>query len=146
MFIRKQGKTKFMYFPVTVSTAFSAGDLVAMNVGSNVLIEATATTAGNIIIGVLRHDIAATDNNYATARSVEVEVPVEKNVIWSCNEVGTGTAAAADVGTYADIDGGGEIDVDNSSYDVFFITKVNSQTDVRGILNIGPESLGVAGD
>jgi len=146
MFIRKQGKTKFMYFPVTTSTAFSEGDLVAMNVGSNLLIEATATTAGSTIIGVLRHAIAATDDDYTTARTVEVEVPVEKNVVWRCDEVGTGTAAAADVGTYADIDGGGEIDVDNSTYDIFFITKVNSQTDVRGILNIGPESLGVAGD
>ena len=146
MFIRKQGKTKFMYFPVTTSTAFSEGDLVAMNVGSNLLIEATATTAGSTIIGVLRHAIVATDDDYTTARTVEVEVPVEKNVVWRCDEVGTGTAAAADVGTYADIDGGGEIDVDNSTYDIFFITKVNSQTDVRGILNIGPESLGVAGD
>lgn len=146
MFKVIQGKTKFMWFPVTTSTAFSAGDLVAMNVGSNLLIEATATTAGNTIIGVIRHTIASTDDDYATARSVEVEVPVEKYVVWSCNSVGTGTAAAADVGTYADIDGGGEIDVDNSSYDIFFITKVVSQTDVRGILNIGPESLGVAGD
>ena len=146
MFKRVQGKTKFMYFPVTTSTAFSAGDLVAINVGHNLLIEATATTAGNVIVGVIRHTIAATDDDYATAREVEVEVPVEKNVIWSCDTVGTGTAAAADVGTYADIDGGGEIDVDNSTYDIFFVTKIVSQTDVRGILNIGPESLGVAGD
>lgn len=145
-FKRVQGKTKFMYFPVTTSTAFSAGDLVAIDVGNNLLIEATATTAGNVIVGVIRHSIAATDADYAVAREVEVEVPVEKNVVWSCSVVGTGTAAAADVGTYADIDGGGEIDVDNSTYDIFFITKVVSQTDVRGILNIGPESLGVAAD
>jgi len=152
MFKRMQGKTKFMYYPVTTSTAFSKGDLMALNVGSNLLIEATATTAGNLIVGVLTHAIAATDADYAVAREVEVEVPVEKNVVWSCDTAGTGTPAAADVGTYADIDGGGEIDVDNSSYDIFFITKVvkSSTTagasDVRGILNIGPESLGVAGD
>ena len=138
MFKRVQGKTKFMWYPVKVSTAFSEGDLVALDVGNNQLIEATPTTDKSLIIGVLRHAIASTDDDYATARDVEVEVPVEKNVVWSCDTVGTGTAAAADVGTYADLDGGGEIDVDNSSYDVFFITKVVSQTDVRGILNIGP--------
>jgi len=52
MFKRVQGKTKFMWYPVTTSTAFSKGDLVAMNVGSNLLIEATSTTAGNIILGL----------------------------------------------------------------------------------------------
>jgi|GEM_PF-1326608 len=146
MFKRIQGKTKFMWYPVTVSTVFAEGDLVAMDVGTGTIIVATATTPGATILGVIRHAIAATDDNYATARSVEVEVPVEKNVIFSCNEVGTGTAAAADLCTYADIDDGGSIDVDNSTYDIFFITKVVSQTDVRGILNIGPESLGVSAD
>ena len=152
MFKRIQGKTKFMYYPMTTSTEVDEGDLMALNVGSNLLIEATNTTAGNIMVGVITHTIATTDSDYATAREVEVEVPVEKNVIWSCDTAGTGTPAAADVGTYADIDGGGEVDVDNSSYDIFFITRiaVSSTTagaaDIRGILNIGPESLGVAGD
>ena len=146
MFKRIQGKTKFMWYPVTVSTVFAEGDLVAMDVGTGTLIVATATTAGDTIVGVIRHSIAATDDNYADARSVEVEAPVEKNVIFSCNEVGTGTASDADLCTYADIDDGGSIDVDNSTYDIFFITKVVSQTDVRGILNIGPESLGVSAD
>ena len=145
-FKKVQGKTKFMWFPVTPSTVLTKGDLVAMNVGSNLLIEATATTNNSIIIGTIRHSIAATDDNYAVARNVEVEVPVDKNVVWSCDEVGTGTAAAADVGTYADITGGGEINVDASTYDVFFITKVVSQTDVRGVLNIGPECLGTIAD
>jgi len=145
-FRRVKGKTKFVWFPVTTSTALTAGDLVALNVGSNLLIEATATTNNSIIVGVLRHTIAATDADYAVARNVEVEVPVEKNVVWTCNEVGTGTAAAADVGTYADITGGGEINVDASTYDVFFITEYNSQTDVKGIFNIGPECLGTIAD
>lgn len=146
MFYRKQGKTKYIWLPVTTSTAFEEGDLVAWNVGSNLLIEATSTTNNSIIVGVIRHAIASTDDDYATARNVEVEVPVEKWVIWVCDTVGTGTAAAADVGTYADLDGGGEIDVDASSYDVFHITKVVSQTDVQGVLNIGPECLGTIAD
>ena len=146
MFKKTQGKTKFMYYPVTVSTTFSEGGLVSQDVGTGTLIETTNTSAGATALGVIRHAITATDDNFATARSVEVEVPVEKNVIWSCDTVGTGTAAAADLCTYADIDDNLSIDVDNSSYDIFFITAVVSQTDVRGILNIGPESLGVAGD
>jgi len=152
MFKKMQGKTKFMYYPVTVSTTFSEGGLVSQDVGTGTLIETTATSAGATCLGVIRHAITASDDNYATARSVEVEVPVEKNVIWKCTTVGTGTAAAADLGTYADIDDNLSIDVDNSTYDIFFITAVVTASatagaaDVRGILNIGPESLGVAGD
>ena len=142
MFKVMQGKTKFMWYPVTVSTTFSKGGLVAQNVGTGTIIEATATTAGAVTLGVIRHAITATDDDYADAREVEVEVPVEKNVIWKCNVVGTGTAAT-DLNTYADIDDNLSIDVDNSTYDIFFITAVVSQTDVRGILNIGPECLGV---
>lgn len=146
MFTRVQGKTKFMWYPVTASAEYAEGDLMVMNVGSNVIKEYTAADDNSICVGVLRHTIASTDDDYATARQVEVEVPVEKNVVWKCNEVGTGTAAAADVGTYADLDNGGAIDVDNSSDDMFFITKVISQTDVRGIFNIGPECLGTIAD
>jgi hypothetical protein len=144
MFKRVRGKTKFMWLPVTVSTAFSEGDLVAWNTSAGTLIEATSTTAGNLIMGVLRHAIASTDDNYATARTVEVEVPVEKYVEWIA-DVGTGTpSATTDLGIYHDIDGGGEIDVDASSKDIFFATRYVDSTHMIGILNIGPESLGVA--
>lgn len=146
MFKRVQGKTKFMYFPMTTSTVAAEGALMVMNVGSNLITPYTAADDNSIAIGVLRHAIAATDDDYATARSVEVEVPVEKWVIWKCNSVGTGTAAAADVGTYADLDDSVSIDVDNSADDIFFITKYISATNVQGVLNIGPECLGTIAD
>ena len=146
-FRKVQGKTKFMHLPVTISTEFTAGDLVAWNTSAGTLIEATATTAGPIIVGVIRHTIATTDADYAVARTVEVEVPVEKNVIWECDSIGTGTiSATADLGIYHDIDGGGELDVTNSTYDIFQATKYISASKIQGILNIGPESLNVAGD
>jgi len=146
MFTRVQGKTKFMWYPMTTSTVAADGALMVMNVGSNIITPYTAGDDNSITLGVLRHAIAATDADYAVARNVEVEVPVEKNVVWKCNSVGTGTAAAADVGTYADLDDSVSIDVDNSADDMFFITQYISQTDVRGIFNIGPECLGTIAD
>jgi len=152
MFRLHRGKTKFMWFPVTASTAFSEGDIVYWNVGSNALLEGADGINNSVMVGVIRHAIASTDDDYADTRNVEVEVPVEKWVEWSCDTVGTGTVAAADVGTYADIDGGGEIDVDNSTYDVFYITRVVTSSttagaaEVHGVLNIGPECLGTIGD
>jgi len=123
-----------------------------MYLSGNEMKEATATTAGNVIIGVLRHTVSSTDDDYADTRLAEVEVPVGKNVIWKCDTIGTGTAAAADVGVYHDLDGGGELDVNATTYDIFFMTEMRTASatagaaDVRGILNIGPESLGVVGD
>jgi len=146
MFKKIKGKTKFIYFPMTTSTVAAEGALMVMTVGSNVITPYTAGDDNSITIGVLRHAIAATDADYAVARNVEVEVPVEKWVIWKCTEVGTGTAAAADVGTYADLDDSVSVDVNNSDDDMFFITQVVSQTDVRGVLNIGPECLGTIAD
>ena len=142
MFIRKQGKTKFMYFPVTVSTAFAAGSVVAFASGQ--LIPATNTTAGSSCIGVIRHAIASTDDDYATARLVEVEVPVEKNVVWEAS-VNDGTLATTSVGLYFDLttdDDGSGVDQSASLLDVVFCTKFLSTALGHFVLNIGPESLG----
>jgi len=139
MFVRKQGKTKFMYLPVTVSTTFSEGGLVSLD--SGYLIETTSTTAGTSTIGVIRHAITAADDDYATARSVEVEVPVEKNVIWTAGV--TSGLVAADVGLYQDLTSNLIVNRAASTYDIVMCTKVLSTTKGEFILNIGPESLGV---
>ena len=135
-----------MYYPMTTAEAVAAGTVMVMNVTSNLITAYTAGDDNSIVVGVIRHAITSASDEYTTLANVEVEVPVEKWVLWSCNEVGTGTAAAADVGTYADLDDGISIDVDNSADDMFFITNVISQTDVRGVLNMGPECLGTIGD
>lgn len=82
----RRGKTKFVYLPVTTSTALTVDSLVTFT--SGLLVAATATTATADLIGVIRHAIASTDTDYATARLVEVEVPVERFTEW---EITTGT-------------------------------------------------------
>ena len=98
-FIRNSGKTKFVWLPVTTSTTFTAGDLVTFS--SGLLVEATSSTAAGDIIGVIRHTIAATDSDYATARSVEVEVPVERYTTWEAAV--TSGLVAGDIGTECDL-------------------------------------------
>lgn len=146
MFRKIQGKTKLMWYPMTTSETAVAGTVMIMTVTSNLITAYTAGDDNSIVVGVLRHAITSDSPEYTTLARVEVEVPVDKNVIWTCDEVGTGTAEAADVGTYADLDDGVSIDVDNSADDMFFITHYISQTDVRGVLNMGPECLGTIGD
>lgn len=138
MFIRKRGKTKFMWLPVTVSTTFSEGGLVAWS--SGYLIEATSSTAGSSIVGVIRHAIAATDDDYATHRMVEVEVPVEKNVEWEADV--TATLVVADRGLYCDLTSNLVVNRAASTLDIVQVTRYISTTKADVILNIGPESLG----
>lgn len=139
MFIRRQGKTKLMWFPVTASTAIAAGSLVAFSSGK--LVPATNTVDSFSIIGVIRHAIAATDSDYADERLVEVEVPVEKNVVWEA-DVKVGTLVATSVGLYFDLttaDDGSGIDQSASSLDIALCTKYISATKGLFILNIGAD-------
>lgn len=132
-FKRKRGKTKFLWLPVTVSTTFSEGGLVALSSGQ--LIEATATSAAETIIGVIRHGIAATDADYAVARLVEVEVPTELNVIWEADV--TATLATTDVGTFCDITDNLTVNRDASTYDIAMCTRFLTTTKGEFVLNIG---------
>lgn len=133
---RKSGKTKFVWLPVTVSTALSVDSLVAFS--SGYLIAATSSTACYYIMGVIRHAIASTDSDYATARLVEVEMPVEKNVIWECDV--TSGLVAADIGLFQDLTSATHINRAASTYDVAMCIKVLSTTKGWFILNIGPEA------
>ena len=142
MFIKKRGKTKFMWLPVTVSTTFSEGGLVSWS--SGYLIETTNTAAGLSAVGVIRHAITATDDDYATARAVEVEVPVEKNVEWEADV--TATLIVADRGLLCDLTDNLTVNRGASTYDIVQVTRFISTTKADVILNIGIESLGVAGD
>lgn len=133
MFVRKQGKTKIMYLPVTASTELSYGALVAFDSGK--LIAATSTTAGNEIAGVLRKKIASTDSDYADERLVPVEVPVEMNVVWEADV--TANLEAADIGLYQDITDSTHVDRTASTYDIAQCVKVISATKGEFHLNIG---------
>jgi hypothetical protein len=141
MFRRVQGKTKFMWLPVTASTTFSEGGLVAWSSGK--LIEATSTTAPTDIVGVIRHAITASDDDYATGRLVEVEVPVEANVVWEADV--TSGLVAADRGLYQDLTDNLTVNRAASTYDVVQCVKVISTTKGHFILNIGTSGMGIIG-
>lgn len=134
MFIKKQGKTKIVYRPVTASTEIDEGSLVAWDSGK--LIAATSTTAGYNIVGVLRKTIESTDSDYADERLVPVEVPVEMNVIWEADV--TAGLVAADKGLFQDLTSSTHVDRGNSTYDVVQCVDVISSTKGEFILNIGP--------
>lgn len=127
MFLLKKGKTKFVYLPVTTSTAFTAGALVTFT--SGLLVAATSSTASAAIVGVIRHTIASTDADYATARLVEVEVPIERFTEW---EADTASAVATDIGVEEDLTDSLTVNRGAQSVKVFRITSLVSATKVRG--------------
>jgi len=138
-FIRKQGRTKIMWLPITTSTAIGINNLVAFSSGK--LIEATSTTAPSDIMGVLKKEIAATDSDYAIDRLVPVEVPVEKNVVYEADV--TSGLAATSVGDFYDLTDGDYVNTSGTTYDVVQCVKYISATKGWFVLNIGAD--GIAG-
>lgn len=139
-FVRKQGKTKLMWLPVTTSTAFTKDALVVW--ASGLLIPATSTTTAKAAVGVIRHAIASTDADYATARLVEVEVPVENFVIWTAD--GTGTFVATDCGGYFDLSDSVTANKGATTYGLCYMTKFISATKIECVLNVGPAGVGTS--
>ena len=137
-----KGKTKFVWRPITVSTEFDSNSLLAWDTGR--LIAATSTSSPLIIEGVLRHAIASTDDDYATTRDVEVEVPVEGNVEWE-GDVTSGLVVT-DLGGYFDLTDASTVDRSASNYDVAKCVGRLSATKGIFILNIGTTGNGIAGD
>jgi len=135
-FIRKQGKTKLMWLPMTITNAVGVDHLVAFSSGR--LIEAASSTASYSIVGVLRHAITSASDEYTTAADVEVEVPVEKNVVWEADV--TSGLVVADVGLYVDLTDGDHINRGATTYDIATCVKVISTTKGWFILNIGADA------
>lgn len=127
-----KGKTKTAWLPVTVSTAFTKGDIVSFSSGE--LIPATSSTTALSHIGVIKKTIAATDDDYAVARLVPVEVPVEKNVEWLAP---TSSLVAADIGLLVDLTDAGTVNRGASSVDAAQVKSVISSTQGTFILNLG---------
>ena len=132
-FIRHKGKTKTIQVPVTVSTVFTAGDIVSYASGE--IIRATSSTTALSHVGVIRQTIVSTDDDYATARLVSVEVPVEKNVEWLADV--TSGLVAADVGLLVDLTDAGTIDRSASTIDAAQVRAVISTTQGIFVLNLG---------
>lgn len=131
MFIRYKGKTKLLNVPVTTSTAFSNGALVSY--ASGLIIPATATTTALSHVGVIRKAIASTDADYATARSVPVEVPLEKNVEWLAD---TASAVATDIGNEVDLTDSLTINRGATAIKVAMIRGLKSASQVYVVLKL----------
>tara|TARA_R110002126_G_scaffold17316_2_gene67724 strand:- start:5017 stop:5445 length:429 start_codon:yes stop_codon:yes gene_type:complete len=132
-FIRHKGKTKTIQVPVTTSTAFNEGDVVSY--ASGYIIPATSSTTALSHVGVIAKTIAATDSDYATARLVPVEVPLEKNVEWLADV--TSGLVAADVGLLVDLTDAATIDRAASTIDAAQVRSVISTTQGTFVLNLG---------
>jgi len=128
-----KGKTKDMQFPVTTSTVLAAGSLVEFTSGLIAAADADEVTAD--VRGVLVRAIAATDTDYAAARSVSVRVPLERHVVWECDET-AGTFTAADIGTEFGISSAVAVDQAETTADLFLVTEFISTSKIRGFLKI----------
>ena len=132
-FRRFKGKTVTRWLPVTTSTAFTKGALVGWS--SGLLIPATSSTAAKTHVGVIKKTIASTDADYATARLVPVEVPVERGVEWEADV--TSGLVAADIGLWVDATDSLTLNRGASSVDVAQVRKVISTTKGIVVLNLG---------
>lgn len=125
-----KGLTKTEQFPVTTSTAMSQDTIVEFTSG---LIN-PADDNDTVLAGVLVKTIASTDSDYATARKVGVQVPVERHVVWEAD--GTGTFAATDIGGEFGISDSGTVDKSDTTNKVFLVTEFISASKIRGYLKI----------
>lgn len=98
-FIRKEGKSKVAWLPVTPSTALSKNSLVAFTSGK--LVAATAGTTAVNLVGALKRAIVSTDTDYASDRLVPIEVPTDRHSVWEADV--TSGLVAADVGLEQDL-------------------------------------------
>lgn len=131
-FTRHKGKTVTRWLPVTTSTTFTKGDIVAWS--SGLLIKATTTSAAKTHVGVIKKTIASTDSDYATARLVPIEVPLEKMVEWRS----TGVAlVATENGLWQDLLTAGTVDRAGSTYDAVQQKGIISATEGIFVLNLG---------
>jgi len=132
-FTKHKGKSITRWLPVTTSTTFTKGDVVAWS--SGLLIKATSSTAAKDHVGVIQKTIAATDSDYATARLVPVLVPAEKMVQFR-GPVTSGLVAA-DIGLWVDLTDAGTINRGASTYDAAQVVSVISTTEGIFVLNLG---------
>lgn len=131
--VKFQGKSKVMFLPVTTSTALTKKQFLAWS--SGLLIAATSGTAAIAIAGVGVKTIASTDTDYATARLIPVEVPVEKFVVWKQDF--TTTLVAGDLGAECDLTDAGNANRGASSVKFVIPIQVISATQGLAFLKFG---------
>lgn len=128
-----RGKTKKVPMPVTTSTALATGTAVEFTSGR--IAAADADESADNIAGILVKTIASTDADYATARKVLVEVPIERHVIWEADATGF-TVGGTDEGVEYGLSDSGTVDQTETTAKAFKVIEVVSSTKVRGYLKI----------
>lgn len=126
------GPVHIEWYPKVASTAFAENDLVYLD--ANGYLTPAVDGANIVSIGLIQKAIAATDDDYASTTMVPVLVG-DKDTEFLC-DVSTGSAAQTDVGEHIDIDDANSVDVTASTYDIFFVTRVISATQVVAKLNV----------
>lgn len=119
-------QTRVEWYQKAASETFTFNDLVYID-GSGFITKAV-DGALFVPMGLIQKTIAATDSDYASNTRVPVLVP-GPDAEFLC-DVSTGTAAQTDVGEWIDIDDHNSVDVGASTYDVFFVTRFVSTTQV----------------
>jgi hypothetical protein len=127
-----KGKFHTEWYPKVASTAFAMNDLVYLD--ANGFLTPAVDGANIVALGLIQKTIATTDTDYASNTLVPVLVG-DKDAEFLC-DVSTGTAGQTDVGEWIDIDDANSVDVAASTYDIFFVTKLVSSTQVVGKLGV----------
>ena len=116
--------THIEWFPKKASAAMSFNDLVQIDANGFVLRAVDGSTL--TCIGLVQKDVASTDDDYASATRVPVLVP-GPDAVFLC-DVSTGTGAQLAVGIFADIDDHNSIDLNATTYGIFYTVGFVSTT------------------
>lgn len=108
------------------SVVMTFNDLVQIDANGFILRAVDGSTLS--VLGLVQKTIAATDSDYGSATRIPVLVP-GPDAVFLC-DVSTGTAAQEDVGQFVDIDDHNSIDVNASTYGIFYIVGYVSATQV----------------
>lgn len=108
------------------SAAMTFNDLVQIDANGFILRAVDGSTL--TCMGLVQKTVASTDSDYASATKVPVLVP-GPDAVFLC-DVSTGTAAQEDVGQFIDVDDHNSVDVDASTYGIFYVVGIVSATQV----------------
>lgn len=112
------------------STAFAFNDVVTRDANGK-LAKATGTTPRSELLGLIQRDIASTDSDYASDKTVPVLEFNNPEAEFE-GDVGTGTATAAMRGLMFDLKDENELNVSKQLQKCFKVTRFISATKVRG--------------
>ena len=123
--VQVRGAIKLASHPKTASTALSGNTLTLLTSGQ--LVAATNTTL--VFGGILCADIAATDDDYAdTTQKLLITLQPDAEYLMLCT--GATAAATTHVGNAYDLSDSATLDLGNTSYKQFVVTKVIDDTHV----------------